>query len=154
MNDFIAQVSRRCPEGTQIPSEAWVRLQFWPKNKHHKSSCHYTGKLDVKFMVQSRQLRKSHDDAHYCAALFRYERQQAIELRDHSIFTCLDDKHRVPVGELGYPVASVDRGKRVIVSRNTDFLVADHDFTPFSIVPSVTLFIDIPEEISESWYTG
>lgn len=39
------------------------------------------------------------------------------------------------------------------MSRNTDFLVADHDFTRFSIVPSVTLF-DIPEEISESWYTG
>ena len=54
VNDFIAQVSRRCPDGTQIPSEAWVRLQFWPKNKHHKSSCHYTSKLDVKFMVQSR----------------------------------------------------------------------------------------------------
>ena len=29
-------------------------------------------------MVQSRQLRKSHDDAHYCAALFRYEREQSI----------------------------------------------------------------------------
>ena len=154
VNDFVTQVSRRCPDGTQIPSEAWVRLQFWPKNKHHKSSCHYTGKLDVKFMVQSRQLRKSHDDAHYCAALFRYEREQAILLRDNSMFACLDDKHRIPVGEPGYPVASVERGRRVIVSRNTDFLVADHDFTRFSIVPSVTLFVDIPDEISESWYTG
>ena len=154
VNDFVTQVSRRCPDGTQIPSEAWVRLQFWPKNKHHKSSCHYTGKLDVKFMVQSRQLRKSHDNAHYCAALFRYEREQAILLRDNSMFACLDDKHRIPVGEPGYPVASVERGRRVIVSRNTDFLVADHDFTRFSIVPSVTLFVDIPDEISESWYTG
>ena len=154
VNDFVTQVSRRCPDGTQIPSEAWVRLQFWPKNKHHKSSCHYTGKLDVKFMVQSRQLRKSHDDAHYCAALFRYEREQAILLRDNSMFACLDDKHWIPVGEPGYPVASVERGRRVIVSRNTDFLVADHDFTRFSIVPSVTLFVDIPDEISESWYTG
>ena len=45
------------------------------------------------------------------------------------MFTCLDDKHRVPVGKPGYPVASVERGKRVIVSRNTDFLAADHDFT-------------------------
>ena len=52
VNDFIAQVSRRCEQtvymmpwmscksdranldlvnGTQIPNEAWVRLQFWPK---------------------------------------------------------------------------------------------------------------------------
>ena len=67
---------------------------------------------------------------------------------------CLDDKHRVSIGEPGYPVAAVDRGKRVIVSRNQDFLVADHDFTRFSIVPSVSFFIDIPEELSETWYQG
>ena len=56
--------------------------------------------------------------------------------------------------EPGYPVAAVDRGKRVIVARNRDFLVADHDFTRFSLVPSVSFSIDIPEEISESWYQG
>lgn len=54
VSDFIAQVAKRCPVGTPIPSEAWVRLQFWPKNRHHRSSYHYSGKLDVRFMVQSR----------------------------------------------------------------------------------------------------
>ena len=78
----------------------------------------------------------------------------AVKFRQHNTFICLDDKHRVSVGEPGYPVAAVDRGKRVIVARNRDFLVADHDFTPFSVIPSVSFSIDIPEEISASWYQG
>ena len=42
----------------------------------------------------------------------------------------------------------------MIIARNQDFLVADHDFTRFSLVPSICLFLDIPEEISDSWYQG
>ena len=61
--DLLEQVAAKCPEGTPIPSEQWLRLQFWPKNKTTKSALQYTGKLDVKFMVQARQTRKSHDDA-------------------------------------------------------------------------------------------
>ena len=105
-------------------------------------------------MVQTKQLRKSHEDSHYVAALFRYQREMKIKFREYSAFICLDDKHRLFVGEPGYPVAAVERGKRVIVARNRDFLVADHDFTRFSLVPSVSFFIDIPEEISESWFQG
>ena len=138
----------------QVPSESWARLQFWPKNWHWHSSCHYTGKLDIKFMVQTRQLRKSHPDSHYAAAIFRYQREMAVRLKAHSSFVSLDDKHRISVGEPGYPVAAVERGKRVLVPGNQEFLVADHDFTRFSLVPSITFFIDIPEEISESWYRG
>ena len=152
--DLISQVAKSLPEGTPIPCESWVRLQFWPKNRHLRSSCHYSGKLDIKFMVQSRQLRKSHEDAHYASAIFRYQREMAVELRNHSVFVCLDDKHRVPVGEPGYPVAAIHRGKKVIVGRNQTFMVADHDFTRFSLVPSVDFFVDIPEDVSESWYSG
>ncbi len=32
--------------------------------------------------------------------------------------------------------------------------IADHDFTKFGIVPSIILLLDLPEEISESWYRG
>ena len=106
----------------------------------------------MKFMVQTRQLRKTHEDSHYAATIFRYQREMAVKFREYSCFVSLDDKHRISVGEPGYPVAAVDRGKRVIVARNQDFLVADHDFTRFSLVPSVSIFVDIPEEISDSWY--
>ena len=33
-------------------------------------------------------------------------------------------------------------------------MVADHDFTTFSIVPFVHLVVNIPEEITGSWCTG
>lgn len=55
--------------------------------------------------------------------------------RDFSNFLCLDDKHKIKVGEPQYPVAAVDRGRRVIVSSNERMVVADHDFTKFSVIP-------------------
>ncbi len=67
---------------------------------------------------------------------------------------CLDDKHRVKVGEPGLPVASVERGKKVLVALNQSFEVCDHDFTRFSLIPSVTLLTDIPTSIDQSWYEG
>ena len=70
--DLLERVKARCPEGTPVPSVSWLSLQFWPKNRHNKTKLHHTGKLDVKYMVQARQFRKSHEDSHYAAALFRY----------------------------------------------------------------------------------
>ena len=51
-------------------------------------------------------------------------------------------------------VAAAERGCRVLVARKESLMVADHDFTTFSIVSSVLLVVDIPDEISGSWYTG
>jgi hypothetical protein len=70
--DLVEQVRARCPEGALIPSEEWVRLQFWPKTPSSKSSLHHTGKFKMKFMIQQRQWRKDHEDSHYAAALFQY----------------------------------------------------------------------------------
>ena len=56
------------------------------------------------------------------------------------------------VGEPGFPVAATERGRKVIVRAGTTFEVGDHDFTKFSIVPSVALIVDIPNDIHESWY--
>ena len=67
---------------------------------------------------------------------------------------CLDDKHRIKVGEPGFPVAAAERGKKVLVKVGGSFEVGDHDFTKFSLVPSVTLVNTIPSEISGSWYRG
>ena len=54
VRDLINQVKARCPEGTKIPCTSWVQLQFWPKTIHAKSIIHYTGMLDIKFMIQTR----------------------------------------------------------------------------------------------------
>ena len=105
-------------------------------------------------MVQQRQWRKQHEDSHYAACLFRYEREYALLVRDHAIFVCIDDKHRIKVGEPDAPVSSAERGRHVIVHSGTSLQSSDHDFTTFSIIPSVILLCEIPSEISGSWYDG
>ena len=80
IRDLREQVQAKCPEGTPIPSELWIRLQFWPKTQHARSKIRYTGRLNIRFMVQARQFRKTHPDAHYAAGLFRYQRELAVLL--------------------------------------------------------------------------
>ena len=58
------------------------------------------------------------------------------------------------IGEPGYPVAAVERGKSVIVAKGTKFAVGDHDFTKLLLTPSVILKVEIPENIEESFYKG
>ena len=67
---------------------------------------------------------------------------------------CLDDKHKINIGEPGFPVAAIERDKRVLVRMGASFEVGGHDFTKFSMVPNVTLVNDIPTEITGSWYSG
>ena len=67
---------------------------------------------------------------------------------------CLDDKHRMKVGEPGFPVAAAKRGKVVLVKVGASFEVGDHDFIKFSLVPSVTLVSTIPSVISGSQHRG
>ena len=105
-------------------------------------------------MVQKRQLRKTHEDEHYAAAVFRYVREYAIQLKDQCTMVCIDDKRWLKVGEPGFPVAAAERGRKVIVRAGTTFEVGDHDFTKFNIVPFVALIVDIPNDIHESWYQG
>ena len=62
-----------------------------------------------------------------------------MKFRDISTFVCLDDKHKVKIGEPGYPVAAAERGRQVVVSKTDTYAVGDHDFTRFSIFPSVVL---------------
>ena len=56
--------------------------------------------------------------------------------RDLSHFVCMDDKHRVKIGEPGVPVAAAGRGRQVLVSSSQSFQVCDHDFTRFSAIPT------------------
>lgn len=154
VRDLQQQVASRCPPSTAIPSVPWLSLQFWPKSAHAHSRIHYTGRFAVKYMVQARQFRKDHEDSHFASCIFRYEREMAVMFRANSLFVCMDDKHRVKVGEPHYPVAAAERGKKVLVGRDATFEVADHDFTKFSLIPSVSLVVNIPEEVTDSWYSG
>lgn len=131
VRDFTDQVATQCLEGTPVPSLEWSRLQFWPKSKQSRTSTHYTGRLNVKLMVQRRQWRKHHDEAHYAAAIYHYEREFAVKFRDFSCFVCLDDKHKIKVGEPYCPLAAAEHGRklRVLVGSGATFEVSDHDFS-------------------------
>ena len=68
---------------------------------------------------------------------------------------CLDDKHRIKVGEPGFPVAAAKCGRLLVLVRvGTSFEVGDHDFTKFSMILSVVLVNEIPEDVTSSWYSG
>jgi len=141
------------PSNIHIPSEEWIRLQFCPTNATTTRSIYHTGRFDIKFKVQSRLLQKNSDDAHYCAALFRYLREFCIQYCQWTCLISADDKHKVPIGE-DVAVSTGVRNRRSMVSQNSILAAADHDFTKLSLTPSVTFFISIPNNISESFYDG
>ncbi|PKB96003.1 hypothetical protein RhiirA5_435648 [Rhizophagus irregularis] len=134
-----------------IPSEEWIRLQFWPKTIYAKTSMQYTGRFEISYKVQSRLLRKSHPDSHYCAAMFRYTRLFAIKFRKFACFISADDKHKVPVGEIVETSTGV-RNKATLASLGTELTSCDHDFTKLSVTLSISLFCEIPKDISGSFY--
>ena len=51
---------------------------------------------------------KTHEDENYTAAVFRYVHEYAIQLKDQCTMVCTDDKHRLKVGEPGFPVAAAE----------------------------------------------
>ena len=71
-----------------------------------------------------------------------------------TIFVSQDDKHTIKVGKPGYPVTAVDRGRAVLVGLNEKMMVGDHDFTKFTLTPSVNFLIDIPETIQGYFTVG
>ena len=149
VRDLCEQVSARCPDGTVIPCDEWIR-QFAPINALFCTALRYTGCLKVRHQVQQPQWRKQHPDSHHAACIYCYEREYAVLMREYSVFLSTDDKHKVKVGETDKPVASTERGRQFIVPVGSQSLA----FTKLSIIPSVVLQTEIPEEFSGLWYDG
>ena len=114
----------------------------------------YTGRFNVKFGVQIRQLRKEHPDIHYVSALLQYVRNFAVQFRDHLMLVSVDDKAIIPVGEPSCHVSTGVRGHNhsLVPHSGPQLEALDHDFHVHGIVPSVSFFIDIPENASDSLY--
>ena len=99
ISDLIKKVAEKLPCGTPVPSEPWVRFQFWPRNRFSKIAKYYNCRFDVKYIIQSRQLRKSNIDSRYCAVLLRYLlKGMACKFHDYASLFFLDDKSKIPVG--------------------------------------------------------
>ncbi|GES75998.1 hypothetical protein GLOIN_2v1880501 [Rhizophagus clarus] len=65
-----------------------------------------------------------------------------------------NDKYRCKVGKPSFPVAAIERGKKVIVNKNTTFAVVNYDFTKTEIISRVTIICNIPESINVNFYEG
>lgn len=81
------QVVSRCPEGTPVPSDEWICLQFAPTSlSSHTIALCYTGKLEVKRQVQQTHFRKSHPDSHYATCLI--DTRESMQLK-YVVMLCL-----------------------------------------------------------------
>ena len=59
-------------------------------------------------------------------------KEYSINVRDFCGFISINDKHRIQIGEPGYPVAAAERGQLVSVRKDKLLTVGDNDFTKFS----------------------
>ena len=130
---------------------------------------HYTGRFEVKRMLQARLLRKENVDSHYTNAIYSFLKERASKHVNSSIMVSADAKCKISVGEPGFPIAAVTRGKLVVAGKNETFKVGDHDYSKVSLIPDAILFHSIPEnadlealnseeeynkEAVGKWYTG
>ena len=58
--DLCAKVKDNLPPETPIPSTDLVRLQFCPKRKTAHASMNFTGRFQIQYKIQVRQLRMAH----------------------------------------------------------------------------------------------
>jgi hypothetical protein len=155
IRDLVTQAAEKCPEGTPIPSKSLVRLQFTPRNPYARTALSFTSRFPVQYKIQRRQLRISHPDDHYCAAILLYLKSLAVHLGPDCAMFCCDDKAKVNIGEPGVVLSTGVRGRQTITPSSTTLVAADHDVHHIgSLTPSVYLKVDIPENPKESFVRG
>lgn len=137
-------VKKAAEKGIASPTYSWFLMQFWPSNKTTSKLLHYTGRFKVKRVIQSRLLRKPNADVKYARTVYKFLKKRAINNRLNCVFLSADAKCKVSIGEPGYPLAAVSRGKKVIVGKNQTFKVGDHDFSKLSVIPDAVLVHQIP----------
>ena len=156
VRELIERVKKRKPD-VKTPSEEWVRLQFQPKNPCSLASMAHTGRFDIKYQVQRRQLRGNHDDSKYVFHQQRYIKEFAIRYRDHTILISADDKAVVPIGEPDHAVSTGVRAHNPSLGPsdpNTPITALDHDWKIAGLVPSVNLFVEIPDSAKQTFFSG
>ncbi|KAK6177156.1 hypothetical protein SNE40_015315 [Patella caerulea] len=156
IEDLVSIIKKRLPENTPIPSNEWVRLQFWPTNPNTITALRYTARFEVKFTIQSRQIRGQHEDSHYVAVQLQYIKAFAVKYREFTDFLWIDDKAIVPIGEPGLPVSTGVRphNHSLAPKSGPSISALDHDYNVCGAIPSVTFKCDILEAASSSFFNG
>ena len=102
-------------QNIEVPHYTWFWLQFWPCSRTAYSLLHYKGCFKVKLMVQARIFWKHNPDSHYCTSIYNFIKQKVLKQRANSTFFTADAKQRILAGEIGFPLACVAPGQKIVV---------------------------------------
>ena len=149
-------------EEPPYPCEQSIALQFSPSYETVKAAAKFTGRLQVNRKVQSRTLRHQHPDQHWVNAQTKYHKEHLVDCRNqvgrrHVRFYGQDDKAKIPIGSEVAISTGARRSNKAIVptdpSLNKNF-AADHDWSNASIIPSVTLHGNVPDDYLGTFFGG
>lgn len=147
VHDLKAEVSKRCPPETPIPSESWTRLNFEPRNPRAKVSEYYSGKFTNVYF-------KSIIRTNTIVLLFfdiKGSLQWSFKVTPLLCAWMTNTRLKL-VNPLAAAEHAVGRCYCLIATHMSLVIITlDHDFTQFSIIPSVVLEVN---SFEGSWYTG
>ena len=136
----VKETKNNCiKENTPLLSR--FRFQFWPKKLLDKCCCELHRMYESEIHEQQRYIRKFSPDNQYCAPLYAYVRCLAVQFKEYSAFVSMDDECKI-------------KCKQVLVARGTVCQAPDHDMTCITLVPTIVLTLDIPDNVDKSWYRG
>ena len=152
-------------EDDKIPSLDCVLTKWSPNNPYKLTAARFSPRFQIKRRVQTRCLRKEHEDAHWVASLAKYNKVKVVLIRDALAEAGLqrgvlrigcDDQKQMPVGPPGLPINSGARPHGPVAAPAGQPLDAsDHDsHRQGAIINSLSLLTDIPEHAGDSWYAG
>ena len=108
-----------------IPHKEVVRLQFTPSNRQKLTSSKFSARFKIIRKVQTRSLRKEHEDAHWVAALSKYNKTLTVTINELAkelgllkamVSAGLDDKCQIPTGLPGLPINSGARAQGPVLA--------------------------------------
>ncbi len=119
-----------------IPSIQWLKYQFHPRHPRTNAGKYYKCKMKIKMMIQTLTNITVLQYGAICGSMLSYIAKNVILL---AWMTSIE----LALANQGSQSAAAERGKQVLVGANETFAVGDHDFTCFSIVPSVIFQVNI-----------
>ena len=115
------------PEGTNISSESTAIHSFAPPNMQKMTTQYYTDRINLKHVIQRKQLRTFHTNLLWCFVLYGYLRELAGQNRDNCVFTLCDSKVKVDFDGPGAVIYSGLHGKKSIIPTSSYQGALDHD---------------------------
>ena len=66
----------------------------------------------------------------------------------------MDNKSKIPISEPGNPEAATSHMRKALTTASTELEATNHNYHVGNLTPSLNLICDIPQEASDSFYSG